>query len=79
MPSSVKEKYRNVQCIIDCVEFKTETPSSLVLHKVMNSDYKSHTTVKTLFGIAPGGSFTFISNRHPGTIHTRKLHWKVFS
>ena len=54
MPSSMKEKYPNVRCIIDCVEFKIETPSSLVLHKMMYSDYKSHTTVKTLVRIAPG-------------------------
>ena len=33
MPSSMKEKYSNVRCIIDCVEFKIETPSSLVLTK----------------------------------------------
>ena len=30
MPSSMKEKYPNVRCIIDCVEFNIETPSSLV-------------------------------------------------
>ena len=62
MPSSMKEKYPNVRCIIDCVEFNIETPSSKVLHKMMYSDYKSHTTVKILVGIAPGGGFTFISN-----------------
>ena len=47
----MKEKYRNVQCIIDCIEFKIETPSSLVLHKRMYSDYKSHTTVKSLLAL----------------------------
>ena len=62
MPRSMKEKYPNVRCIIDCVEFKIETRSSLVFHKMMYSDYKSHTTVKTLVGIAPEGGFTFISN-----------------
>ena len=51
MPSSMKEKYPNVQCIIDCIEFKIETPSSLVLHKMMHSDYKSHTTVKNLLAL----------------------------
>ena len=30
MPSSMKEKYPNVRCISDCVEFNIETPSSLV-------------------------------------------------
>ena len=42
MPSSMKEKYPNVRCINDCVEFKIETPSSLVLHKMKYSDNKSH-------------------------------------
>ena len=48
MPISMKEKYPNVRCIIDCVEFKVETPSSLFVHKIMYSEYKSHTTVKAL-------------------------------
>lgn len=73
MPESMKEKYPNVRCIIDCVEFKVETPSSLVLHKTMYSDYKSHTTVKTLVGIAPGGGFTFISNSYPGSISDKEI------
>ena len=76
MPSSTKEKYTNVWCIIDCVEFNIETPSSLVLHKMMYSDYKSHTTVKTLVGIAPGDGFTFISNTSWQYFRQRLL-WKV--
>ena len=73
MPSSIKDKYPNVRCIIYCVEFKTETSSSLVLHKMMYSDYKSHTTVKTLVDIAPGGGFTFIPNTYPGSISDKKI------
>ena len=74
MPSSMKEKYPNVRCIIDCVEFKIETPYSLVLLKMMYSDHKSHATVKTLVGIAPpGGGFTFILNTYPGSISDKKI------
>ena len=69
----MKEKYPNVRCIIDCVEFKIETLSSLVLHKMMYSDYKNHTNVKTLAGIAPGGGFTFISNTYPGSISDKEI------
>ena len=61
MPNSMKEKFPNVKCIIDCVEFKIAVPSSLVLHKLMYSDYK-------VIGIAPGGGFTFISSVFPGSI-----------
>ena len=70
---SMKEKYPNVKCIIDCVEFKVATPSSLFLHKMLYSDYKSHTTVKALVGIAPGGGFTFISAIYPGSISDRSI------
>ena len=68
MSNSMKENFPNVKCIIDCVEFKKAVPSSLVLHELMYSDYKSHTTVKALVGIAPGGIFTFISSVFPGSI-----------
>ena len=60
MPRSMKEKFPNVKCIIDCVEFRVETASSLVFHKLFYSDYKSQTTVKCLVGICPGGGFSFI-------------------
>ena len=73
MPSSMKEKCLNVRCIIDCVEFKIDAPSSLVLHKMMYSYYKSHTTVKNLVGIAPGGGFTFTSNIYSGSISDKEI------
>ena len=66
-------KISKFKCIIDCVEFKIAVPSSLVLHKLMYSDYKSHTTVKALVGIAPGGGFTFISSVFPGSISDKNI------
>ena len=50
MPDSLKEKFPNVKCIIDGVEFKFEVPVFLFLHKMFYSDYKSHKTVKFLVG-----------------------------
>ena len=38
-----------------------------------NSDYKSHTTVKVLVGIAPGGGFNFISSAYPGSISDKDI------
>ena len=73
MPQSMREKFPNVKCIIDCVEFKVSVPSSLTLHKMMYSDYKSHTTIKVLVGIAPGGGFTFISSSFPGSISDKQI------
>ena len=69
----MKEKYLNVRCITDCIESKIETPSSLVLHKMMYSHYKSHTTVKIHVGIAPGGGITFISKTYPGSISDKEI------
>ena len=60
--SNVKCQMSNVKFPNDCVDFKIIVFSSLVLHKLMYSDYKSHTTVKVLAGIAPGGGFKFISS-----------------
>ena len=68
MPNSMTQKFSNVKCIMDCVEFKITVPSSLVLHKLMYSDYKSHTTVKALVGIVPSREFTFTSSVFPGSI-----------
>jgi hypothetical protein len=73
MPNSMREKFPNVKCIIDCVEFKVETPSSLVSHKLFYSDYKSHTTVKCLVGIVPGGGFSFVSQVCPGSISDKDI------
>ena len=42
LPHSVKEKCLNVRCI------KVAVSSSLILHKMLYSDYKSHTTVKVM-------------------------------
>ena len=69
----MKEKFPNIRCIIDCVEFKITVPSSLVLHKLIYSDYKSHTTVKALVWTAPVGGFIFISSVFPGSISDKDI------
>lgn len=77
--NAIKEKYLNVQSIIDSIEFKIETPYSLVLHKMTYSYYKSNTSVKTIVGITPGCSFTFTSQTHSGSILEKTWLWKVTS
>ena len=62
MPDSMKEKFPNVHIILDCTEIFVESPSTLQLHKMFYSDYKSHVTLKILLGIMPGGGFTFVSS-----------------
>lgn len=73
MPQSMKELFPTTRCIIDCAEFKVEVPTSLFTHKMLYSDYKSHTTVKVLVGIAPGGGFTFISSAYAGSISDKNI------
>ena len=73
LPHSMKEKFPNVKCIVDCVEFKVAVPSSLNLHKMLYSDYKSHTTVKVLVGIVPGAGFSFVSSAFPGSISDKSI------
>ena len=69
----MKENFPNVRRIIDCVEFKVALPSSLTLHKMLYIDYKSHTTVKVLVGIVPGGGFSFVSSAFPGSISDKNI------
>ena len=73
LPHSMKGKFPNVRCIVDCVEFKVAVPSSLTLHKMLYSDYKSHTTVKVLVGIVPGGGFSFVSSAFPGSVSDKSI------
>lgn len=59
--------------IIDCTEFKVQTPSSLVLHSEFYSSYKSATTLKGLVGITPNVSVSFISKLYTGSISDREV------
>ena len=73
MPNSMRQIFPNCRCIIDCAEFKVEVPSSFYLHKMLYSDYKSHTTVKVLVGITPGCGFNFISKAYPGSTSDNEI------
>ena len=73
MPESMKNKFPNVRTIIDCSEIFVENPSSLFLSKMFYSDYKSHETLKVLFGIMPGIGFNFISSAYVGSISDREI------
>ena len=73
MPDSMRKKFPFVKVIIDCVEFRVESATSLFMHKLFYSDYKSHTTVKCLVAICPGGGFCFISSVFPGSISDKEI------
>ena len=73
IPKSMKKKFPNCRCFIECVEFEVEVPSSLYLHKMMYSDHKSRTTAKVLVDIIPGGGFSFISQAFPGSTSDKEI------
>jgi len=68
MPAGIKVIFPKVRVIIDCTEIFTQKPSSLLANSQFYSNYKSHTTLKALVGIAPHGPFTFISSLFSGAI-----------
>ncbi|KAG5282192.1 hypothetical protein AALO_G00053230 [Alosa alosa] len=70
---AVFSNFPDTQVIIDCTEFKCQTPSSLLLQSEMYSRYKSHCTVKGLIGIAPHGAVTFVSSLYAGSVSDKEL------
>ena len=73
MPDQFKELFPNCRVIIDCMEMKVQTPSSLLLHSEFYSSYKSSTTLKSLIGITPAGAISFISSLYTGSISDKEI------
>ena len=70
MLSAFKEIYPDTFAII---ELRCEVPSSLSLQSQHYSAYRSHAMMKSLVGIAPNGSFIFVSELHTGSISDRQM------
>jgi len=73
MPELFRKQFRNTRVVIDCTEIRTENPSSLQLKSMMYSDYKSHTTWKSLIGISPNGHVTFVSDLYCGSVSDKQI------
>ena len=73
IPSSMKEKYPNLEWIIDAFEIQTERPSSLVLQSKSYSTYKSRNTIKGILACTPSGQIGFISQLYHGSMSDREL------
>ena len=73
MPQCFKTYYPSTRMIIDCTEFFVERPSSLSEQNAWFSNYKNHTTVKSLVGISPDGAFAFVSPIFEGSIADRDI------
>ena len=61
MPTIFKELYPRTVLIIDAVEIRTESPSSLDMQSVCYSSYEGTTTMKALVGLSPTGALGFLS------------------
>ena len=67
MPSSFGDM-ANCRIILDCTEFRIETPrKDLEAATSSYSNYKHSKTAKFLIGVAPNGSITFVSQAFPGS------------
>ncbi|XP_021348809.1 uncharacterized protein LOC110447438 [Mizuhopecten yessoensis] len=73
MPAAFKETYPKTKVILVCTEIKVQTPSSKVLNSETYSNYKSHTTFKSLIGITPCGLVSFVSFLYTGCVSDRAL------
>ena len=68
MPNCFKTTYPPTRVILDCTEIKVQTPSSKVLNSETFSNCKSHATLKSLVGITPSGTVSFVSSLYIGCI-----------
>jgi hypothetical protein len=73
LPALVKEKYPNLEWIIDAFEISSECPSSLYLQSQTYSNYKSTNTVKGLLACTAAGHIGFISQLYTGSLSDREL------
>ena len=67
MPPSFRHWYPMTRVIIDATDF-IEKPSSMARQSATWSSYKNHNTFKSLLGISPDRTFTYISDLYEGSI-----------
>lgn len=73
MPENVKDKFPDLEWIIDAFEFQCERPSSLMLQSQSYSSYKSRNTLKGLVACTPSGQLGFVSQLYTGNLSDREL------
>ena len=73
MPEVIREKFPDLEWIIDAFEMQCQRPSSLTLQSQSYSNYKSRNTVKGLVACTPSGQLGFISQLYTGNIWDREL------
>lgn len=67
------EQFQNLRVIIDCTEFRIQTPNNLDHRRNSYSQYKSANTIKFLVGISCMGGLSYISEGYEGSISDRSI------
>jgi len=73
LPNIFRELYPRTVLIIDAVEIRVESPSSLDMQSVCYSSYKGTTTMKGLVGLSPTGALGFLSELYTESISDKEL------
>jgi hypothetical protein len=73
MPRNVKQDYPKTTVIIDCAEFFIQRPENPTAQSQTYSSYKSHNTVKCLFGVSPTGAFIYVSELFTGNTSDKHI------
>lgn len=66
-------QFPNCRMVIDCTEIRIDQADSLKLRCATYSNYKSHTTFKSLIGIAPNGVVTYVSDLYGGSKSDKEI------
>ncbi|XP_025078800.1 uncharacterized protein LOC112554937 isoform X1 [Pomacea canaliculata] len=73
MPVDFRATFPNTRVIVDCTELFMQNPSSLVRSSHFYSNYKGQATLKSLIGISPHGSVTFVSKLYSGSMSDSEI------
>uniref|UniRef100_A0A8D8T7W2 DDE Tnp4 domain-containing protein n=1 Tax=Cacopsylla melanoneura TaxID=428564 RepID=A0A8D8T7W2_9HEMI len=73
LPVPYRHRYKNVYCIIDCLEIEIQKPTDPQYQSATWSEYKKANTTKYLISCTPQGFINFISKGFGGRITDSKL------
>ncbi|XP_063623007.1 uncharacterized protein LOC134795105 [Cydia splendana] len=68
LPMAFRHKYRNINCIIDCLEIEIQKPLNSLNQALTWSNYKKANTIKYLISSTPDGIINYISPGYGGRI-----------
>ena len=73
MPRDFKAKYPTTRIILDATEIPIEKPGKVKDQSATWSEYKHNNTLKTMIGITPKGTVSYISPTYGGSASDRQI------